>query len=91
VAVIVNNSDKDQSVDLTVPFPTGSRVVDVMMAAPVEFYLAPAQSLNFPNFEKGATVRALRLGRNAGPTYIVRDGKLHLDLAGKSAAILVKL
>ena len=90
VAVIVNNSDKDQSVDLTVPFPAGSRIVDVMTAAPVEFYQASARSLNFPNFEKGATVRALRLGRNAGPTYTVRGGKLHLDLAAKSAAILVK-
>jgi cyclomaltodextrinase / maltogenic alpha-amylase / neopullulanase len=90
VAVIVNNSDKDQSVDLSVPFPSGSRVVDVMAAAPVEFYQASARSLGFPNFEKGATVRALRLGRNAGPSYVVRGGKLHLDLAAKSAAILVK-
>ena len=90
VAVIVNNSEKDQSVDLAVPFPTGSRIVDAMTASPVEFYQASAQSLNFPNFEKGATVRALRLGPNAGPVYVVRSGKLHLDLAAKSAAILVK-
>ena len=90
VAVIVNNSDKDQSLDLTVPFPTASRVVDVMTATPVEFYQASTQKLNFPDFEKGTTVRALRLGRNAGPTYIVRDGKIHLGLTAKSAAILVK-
>jgi len=89
-SVIVNNSDKDQSVDLAVPFPNGSHIVDMMTAAPVDFYQASAQSLGFPNFEKGATVRAIRLRRNAGPTYVVRDGKLHLDLAGKSAAILVK-
>jgi glycosidase len=90
VAVIVNNSDKDQTVDLAVPFPNGSRVVDVMAVAPVEFYQASTQSLGFPNFGKGASVRALRLGPNAGPTYIVRDGKIQLDLAVKSAAILVK-
>ncbi len=90
VAVIVNNNDKDQSIDLAVPFTDGSRVVDVMAAAPVEFYQASAESLSFPNFEKGATVRALRFGPNAGPTYLVRDGKIHLVLSGKSAAILVK-
>jgi glycosidase len=90
VAVIVNNSEKDQSVEFTVPFPNGSCVLDVMTAAPAEFYQASARSLGFPNFEKGATIRALRLGRDPGPTYIVRGGKLHLDLAAKSAAILVK-
>ena len=90
VAVVVNNSDKDQSIDVTVPFPDGSRVVDVMTAAPVEFYQASAQNLGFPNFEKGATVRAMRLGPNAGPVYLVRGGKIHIGLAAKSAAILVK-
>ncbi len=90
VAVILNNGDKDQSVDLAVPFPNDSRVIDLMTVAPVEFYLAPASELGFPNFEKGTTVRALRIGPNAGPTYVVRNGKIHLGLSGKSAAILVQ-
>ncbi len=90
VAVIVNNSDKDQMIDLNVPFPNDSRIVDVMAAAPVEFYRASPQSLNFPNFEASATIRALRLGPDAGPVYVVRSGKIHVGMAGKSAAILVK-
>src|SRR5258708_6603456 len=36
VAVIVNNNDKDQLVDIAVPFPNGSPVLDVMTFPPVE-------------------------------------------------------
>lgn len=90
VAILVNNSDKDQALDLTVPFPNNSRVVDVLNAAPAEFFQASMQSLGFPNFEKGATVRAIRLRTSAAPTYVVRGGKVHLALPHKSAAILVR-
>ena len=90
MAVIVNNSDKDRSLDLAVPFPNGTRVVDVMTAAPVDFYQASARSLNFPDFEKSATMRALRFGPNAGPVHVVYDGKIHIGLSAKTAAILVK-
>jgi len=90
VAVIINNSDRDQVLDVAVPFPNNSRVVDLMTAAPVEFYQASMASLGFPDFQKGATVRAMRFGPDAKPIYVVRGGKIHISLAQKSAAILVK-
>lgn len=90
VAVLINNSAKDQSIELTAPFPEGSRVVDVMTAAPVEFYNAPMERLGFPQFEKGSTVRAIRFSPAAAPAYTVRDGKIRIGLSRKSAAILVK-
>jgi len=90
VAVVVNNSDKDQALDVSVPFPNNSRVVDVMTAAPVEFYQASMASLGFPDFRNGATVRAMRLGPDAGPVYVVRAGKIHITLPHKSAAILAR-
>ena len=90
VAVIVNNSDRDQTLSLKSPFPDGSRVVDVMNAAPVEFAMVPMESLGFPNFERGASVRAIRLGPNSGPVYLVRDGKTNVGLKKKNVAILVR-
>jgi glycosidase len=90
VAVVVNNSGRDQTLSLTSPFPDGSRVVDVMNAAPVEFVMVPMERLGFPNFTRGAAVRAIRLGPDAGPSYVVRDGKISIALSKKSAAILVK-
>jgi cyclomaltodextrinase / maltogenic alpha-amylase / neopullulanase len=90
VAVIVNNSDKDQVLDLSVPFPNNSRVMDVMTASPVEFYQAPMTSLGFPDFQKGATVRAMRLGPDTKPAYVVHEGKIRITLERKSAAILVR-
>jgi glycosidase len=90
VAVIINNSDKDQSPNLTVPFPNGSRVVDILAATPVEFHQASMQKLGFPSFERGATVRAIHADSDAEPSYTVHDGKIHIRLPHKSAAILVK-
>ncbi len=90
VAVVVNNSDRDQTLNLTSPFPDGSHVVDVMNAAPVEFIMVPMEKLGFPNFTKGAAVRAIRVGPDAGPSYVVRDGKINVSLSKKSAAILVR-
>jgi glycosidase len=90
VAVLVNNSDRDQTLTVKSPFPDGSRVVDVMNAAPVEFVMAPMESLGFPNFARGASVRAIRIGPKTGPVYVVRDGKLSIALSKKSAAILVR-
>ena len=90
VAVVVNNSDRDQTVTLPSPFPNGSKVVDVMTASPVEFVMVPMESLGFPSFAKGAMVRAIRLGPKTEPSYLVRDGKIDVGLSKKSAAILVR-
>jgi glycosidase len=90
VAVIVNNSDRDQSVVLSSPFPDGSRVVDLMTAAPVQFVMVPMESLGFPHFARNAMVRSIRVGPGPAPVYIVRAGKINLSLSRKSAAILVR-
>ena len=87
VAVVINNSAKDQTVDVPVPFPNGTRVVDVLNS-PAELYNAPMSNLGFPQFERKASVRAIRVRANA-PTCTVRDGKVRLNLPRKSAAILV--
>ena len=87
VTVVVNNSEKDQSVEVPAPYPNGTRVVD-LLSAPVEFYDAPMSSLAFPQFDKKATVRALRVKPNAA-VLNVRDGKIRLNLSPKSAALLV--
>jgi glycosidase len=88
VTVVINNSTKDQTSEMAVPFPNDSHVIDVM-TAPSEIYDATMTSLGFPEFERGAKVRALRISPEA-PSLIVRDGKVHLNLAHKSAAILVR-
>ncbi len=88
VAVIINNSARDQSSDIPVPFANDTHVIDVM-TAPSEIYDATLTSLGFPAFEQGTKVRALRISA-AAPSLIVRDGKVHLDLPKKSAAILVR-
>jgi len=90
VGVIVNDSDRDQTVNLASPFPDGSRVVDVMNASPVEFVMVPMENLGFPDFQHGASVRAIRVGRDAGPSSVVRDRRLNVTLSAKSAAILVR-
>jgi glycosidase len=90
VGVIVNNSGKDQMLDLSAPFPNNSRVVDLLSAAPVEFVMVPMEDLGFPDFQKGAAARAIRLGPGTGPVYVVRDGKLEIPVSAKSAAILVR-
>jgi cyclomaltodextrinase / maltogenic alpha-amylase / neopullulanase len=90
VAVVVNNSDRDQVMNLPSPFPDGSRVVDVMNAAPVKFDMVPMESLGFPNFAKDAMVRAIRVGPNTRPVYEVHNGKIGIGVARKSAAILVR-
>ena len=59
------------------------------MTAPSEIYDAAMASLGFPEFDRGTKVRAIRISP-ASPALIVRDGKVHLNLAHKSAAILVK-
>jgi glycosidase len=90
VAVVVNNGDRDQALSLTSPFPDGSRVVDVLTAAPVEFVMAPMEKLGFNDFARGASVRAIRIGPRTTPVQLVRDGKLNISLSKKSAAILVR-
>jgi glycosidase len=90
VAVVVNNSDRDQTMNLPSPFPDDSRVVDVMNAAPVEFVMAPMESVGFPDFQKGTMVRTIRVGPKAEPVYLVRDGKISISLSKKTAAILVR-
>jgi len=90
VAVIVNNSDRDQVLPLASPFPDGSRVVDVMTASPVEFAMVPMESLGFPNFAKDAQVRAVRIGPNTRPVYVVHNGTIGIGVVRKSAAILVR-
>jgi glycosidase len=90
IAVVVNNSDRDQTLTLPSPFPDGSKLVDVMNAAPVDFVMAPMESLGFPNFEKGAMVRAIHIGPKVAPVYIVHDGKIGIGVSKKSAAILVR-
>ncbi len=87
VVVVINNSRKDQSVEIPVPFPTATRLVD-LLTAPAEFHEAPMDKLSFPGFRKGATVRAIRIGPKAA-TLPVRNGKVRVRLAGKSAAVLV--
>ena len=88
-AVVVNNSAKDRSVDVPAPFPNGARVVDLLTTA-AEFYDVPMASVGFPQFGKTATVRAIRVNPNAVASLIVHGGKLQLNLAHKSAAILVR-
>ena len=90
VVVVINNSTRDQSLEVAVPFAEGSRVIDLMSAAPVEYRLLPAESLGFPNFNKGALVRAIQFGAATAPAYTVRTGKIRIGLPRKSAAILVK-
>ena len=88
VAVVINNSAKDQSVTVPIPFPNNTRVVDVLNA-PAELRDAPMSDAGFPQFSTGATVRVIRVSPSA-TALIVRDGKLLLNLAHKSAAILVR-
>jgi glycosidase len=88
VAVLINNSDKDLFADFTVPFPNDSRVVD-LLTTPAEIYDASLTSLGFPQFDQNASARALRPNASAA-SNVVRDGKVRLKLAGKSAAILVR-
>jgi hypothetical protein len=88
VAVVINNSANDQSVAVPAPFPNNSRVVD-LLNTPAELYDAPMARVGFPQFSKSATVHAIRVSPSA-TALIVRDGKLTLNLAHKSAAILVR-
>jgi hypothetical protein len=90
VAVVMNNSDRDQTVTLPSPFPDGSKVVDVMNATSVDFAMVPMESLSFPNFVKGASVRTIQIGPKTEPVQFVRDKKIALVLSKKSAAILVR-
>jgi hypothetical protein len=76
--------------NLASPFPDGSRVVDVMNASPMEFVMVPMESLGFPSFARDASVRAIHVGSDARPVYVVRDGKISIVLLKKSAAILVR-
>jgi glycosidase len=90
VVVIFNNSDRSQTIELPAPFPTGTRVVDVLNANPVNFFDMPLAQAGFPDFAPSATVRTIQPGAAVTPVYQVRDGKLQLTLEKKSAAILVK-
>ena len=87
VAVVINNSAKDRLVEVTSPFPGDARVVD-LITAPADFYDAAMVPLGFPQFVANATVRAIRARPNAS-VLPVRNGKIQLNLAHKSAAILV--
>ncbi|HUJ09096.1 MAG TPA: glycoside hydrolase family 13 protein [Verrucomicrobiae bacterium] len=88
VAVVINDSVKDQTVEVPSPFPNDARVSD-LESAPAEFYDAPMTSIGFPQFSKNAMVLAIRVKPDV-PVLIVRSGKLRLNLAHKSAAILVR-
>lgn len=88
VAVVINNSARDRSVEVPSPFPPDARVID-LLNAPAELYDARMSDLGFPQFNDSATVRAIRVKPNA-PGFLVRSGKIQLNLAHKSAAILVR-
>jgi len=88
VAVILNNSPRDQTIEFNSPFADGARVVDILKA-PVEFHDAPLAELGFPEFKKGAPRRAIRSASSA-PHHIAREGKLRVNVSAKSAAILVR-
>jgi glycosidase len=88
VTVVINNSAKDRSVEIPSPFAADARFVD-LLSAPADLYDAPMTSLGFSQFGQSATVRAIRVKPNA-PVLAVRGGKIQLDLAHKSAAILVR-
>jgi cyclomaltodextrinase len=88
VIVVINNSRKNQSVEIPVPFADGARVVD-LLTAPVQFYDASMDKLGFPGFRKGATVRAIQIHSNAAALPVQKE-KLRLRLASKSAAVLVR-
>ncbi len=88
VAVVMNNSAEDRTVDVPVPFQNDARVIDVLNA-PAELYDAPMPDLGFPQFPSSATVRAIRVSLNA-VAMIVHNGKIRLQLPPKSAAILAK-
>jgi glycosidase len=90
IVVVFNTSDRSQTVELPVPFPAGSRVVDVLSASPVSFVHTPMAQAGFPDFAPGATVRTIRVSPAASPHYVVREGKLTLALEKKSAAILAR-
>src|SRR5205823_6371913 len=63
VVVVMNNSAKDQFVDVPVPFSNEARVVD-LLSVPVESYSARMSALSFQEFDANATVRALRVSPN---------------------------
>jgi glycosidase len=90
VAVVINNSTRDQTIELPTPFPPDARVVDLIKAAPVQFSETAMADLGMPEFPKGATARAIQLGANAGPAFSANGGKLRIPVTAKSAAILVK-
>jgi glycosidase len=81
VAVLLNNSDNKYSADIPVPFPTGTRLVDVLNA--------PAEIVDARLPEFSDPVHVLKLSAHA-PATVVREGKVHVDLPAKSAAIFVK-
>lgn len=91
VVVVFNNSDRLQTVDLPVPFPSNSRVVDVLTASPASYVQTPLAQAGFPDFAPGATVRTLRVSPAASAIQPVRNGVVRLTLEKKSAAILVRL
>lgn len=89
VVVILNNSDKPQTVEVPVPFGNGTRLVDALTATPAQLTFMPADQLGFPDYAPGTTLRALRLGAGAMPSYPVREGFVRVGLERKSAVILV--
>jgi glycosidase len=90
VAVILNNSWKDQVAIVEAPWPEGTQVMDVMAANPVDYPYVRMVEAGFPQFDKDATVRTLRSQNAVTGIYAVRDGKLRVNLPRKSAAILVR-
>jgi glycosidase len=89
VAVIINNSSRDQAVEVASPFPNDARVVDLMKVAPVEFEEVLAADVGMPEFPKGAKVRVIKVPSNASPVYVVRGGKLRVNVAAKNGSVLV--
>lgn len=88
VAVVINNGAKDRSVEVPSPFPPDVRPIDVLNT-PAELSDAQMASVGFPQFDRAATVRIIRVRPNA-PGFLVRGGKIQLNLPRKSAAILVR-
>jgi hypothetical protein len=89
VAVVINNSTRDQTIELPSPFPPNAHVVDLMKSSSLQVRETPMAELGMTDFAWAATVRAIRLGEHAGPALAANDGKLRVPVAAKSAAILV--
>ncbi len=90
VAILFNNGDTNQDVEVKVPFPDDTKLVDVIAADPATFVDQPMNKLGFADFPGSATVSVIHLGADVTPVYRVHDSRIRVNLPAKSSAVLVK-